>query len=74
MTSPTEFSFGGATNCSACPEGWVRNDVTFMPVLHQIYYSRLGAFFSKFLTFLKDAFALKTTFFNPIQVGLFFET
>ena len=27
VTSPTEFSFGGATNCSACWEGWVRNDV-----------------------------------------------
>lgn len=21
--SPTEFSFGAAANCSACPEGWV---------------------------------------------------
>lgn len=28
VTSPTEFSFGGATNCSACPEGWVRFDST----------------------------------------------
>ena len=26
VTSPTEFSFGGAQNCSACPEGWVRFD------------------------------------------------
>ena len=23
VASPTEFSFGAAANCSACPEGWV---------------------------------------------------
>ena len=23
VSSPTEFSFGSAANCSACPEGWV---------------------------------------------------
>lgn len=26
--SPTEFSFGAAANCSACPEGWV-GEVSF---------------------------------------------
>jgi len=31
MTSPTEFSFGGATNCSACPEGWLCHNGTALP-------------------------------------------
>ena len=29
VTSPTEFSFGGAPNCSACPRGWVRSNPYF---------------------------------------------
>ncbi|XP_068721591.1 uncharacterized protein [Montipora capricornis] len=31
VTSPTEFSFGGAPNCSACPEGWLCHNGTALP-------------------------------------------
>ncbi|XP_078366394.1 uncharacterized protein LOC144650562 [Oculina patagonica] len=31
VTSPTEFSFGGATNCSACWEGWLCLNGTTLP-------------------------------------------
>lgn len=51
VTSPTEYSFGGATNCSACPEGWVRNDVMSCFCLNKIDDSQIRSSFpgDKFL-------------------------
>lgn len=42
--SPTEFSFGAAANCSACPEGWV-GEVIFSVIgellgIQEVWWSR----------------------------------
>lgn len=42
--SPTEFSFGAAANCSACPEGWV-SEVIFCVIeellgIQEVWWSR----------------------------------
>ena len=60
VTSPTEFSFNAATNCSVCWEGWVTaeslNVCTAFTMWHKMFCGSLIMWIGDFMVFYMNKF------------------